>query len=63
MPEIRTQAEAIALLRAAIAASGMGANAYAREVLVRDERTVRAWLAGEKPIPAAVLDKLSREAA
>jgi hypothetical protein len=45
----------IALLRAAIAASGLSARRYATEVLTRDERTVRRWLAGESPIPQAVL--------
>jgi hypothetical protein len=45
----------VALLRAAIAASGLSARRYATEVLTRDERTVRRWLAGESPVPQAVL--------
>ena len=52
------------LLRASIAASGLSARRYATEVLTRDERTVRRWLAGDSPIPAAVLRYLeSRPAA
>lgn len=30
------------------------AKRYALDVLYRDERTVRRWLAGESPIPKAV---------
>jgi hypothetical protein len=43
-----------ALLRAAIEASGLSARQYAVTVLLRDERTVRRWLAGDSPIPAPV---------
>jgi hypothetical protein len=46
------------LLRAAIERSGMSARAFAVRVLLRDERTVRRWLAGESPIPAVVRDRL-----
>lgn len=42
-----------ALLRAAIAASGLSARRFAVEVLIRDERTVRRWLAGDE-MPAVV---------
>ena len=59
----RTQTEVIALLRAAIDRSGLSVNEYAREVLTRDGRTVGRWLAGEKPVPAAVVNKLTRGAA
>ena len=44
-----------ALLRDAIAASGLSARRFAVDVLLRDERTVRRWLAGDSPIPAAVV--------
>jgi hypothetical protein len=54
----RTAAESIALLRDAIARSGLSVNEYARQVLVRDGRTVARWLAGKQAIPAAVLEKL-----
>jgi hypothetical protein len=54
----RTQTESIALLRAAIDRSGLSVNEYARTVLVRDPRTCARWLAGEIPLPAAVLDFL-----
>jgi hypothetical protein len=46
------------LLRAAIERSGLSARAFAVRVLIRDERTVRRWLAGDSPIPAVVLAKL-----
>jgi len=40
----------VALLAAAIAASGLSARRFAVEVLIRDERTVRRWLdASEGP--------------
>ena len=54
--------EAVALLRAAIAASGLSARRYATEVLTRDERTVRRWLSGQSPIPQAVLRYLQGQA-
>ena len=46
------------LLRAAITASGLSARKFAVQVLIRDERTVRRWIAGDSPIPKAVMDKL-----
>jgi|GEM_PF-4581998 len=46
------------LLRAAIAASGLSARQFAMSVLLRDERTVRRWLAGDSPIPKIVVDRL-----
>ena len=52
-----------AQLLAAIRASGMTAATYARSVLIRDPRTVRRWLAGDSPIPAAVLALLARAGA
>lgn len=42
-------------LRAQIAASGLSARRLAREVLLRDERTVRRWVSGDSPIPQAVV--------
>lgn len=42
-------------LRAVIEASGLSQSAYARWVLVRDPRTIRRWLAGDAPIPDAVI--------
>lgn len=50
----------VELLRAAIARSGLSARAYATEVLLRDERTVRRWLAGDSPIPEPVVSFLKR---
>lgn len=55
MPESRTRTESIVLLRSAIKRSGLSARKFATEILVRDERTVRRWLAGDAPIPDAVL--------
>lgn len=49
-----------ALLRAAIKASGLSATAYARQVLIRNPRTVRRWLAGDSPIPEAVREFLRK---
>lgn len=51
----RTKAERIAMLRADIARSGLSNRKYAEDVLMRDERTVRRWLAGDQPIPEVVL--------
>lgn len=55
-----TRAEQIARLRAAIDRSGLSVRRYATTVLMRDERTVRRWIAGEQPIPRAVVEYLSR---
>lgn len=49
------------ILRTAIEASGLSARRFAREVLVRDERTIRRWLAGDSPIPEAVVAFLNKE--
>lgn len=46
------------LIRAAIDASGLSARRFAVDILVRDERTVRRWLAGDSPLPKAVRDRL-----
>lgn len=49
MPATRTAPPKtpLAILEAAIAASGFSARAFARKVLDVDERTVRRWLSGE----------------
>jgi hypothetical protein len=46
------------LLRAAIQASGLSARKFAVQVLIRDERTIRRWLAGTNFIPQTVKAKL-----
>ena len=56
---MHTRAAQIAQLRAAIARSGLSARQFAIRVLTRDERTVRRWLAGDSPIPHAVLAYLA----
>lgn len=48
------------LLRTAIDRSGLSARAYAVRVLIRNERTIRRWLAGD-PIPPIVIDRLRKE--
>jgi len=49
------------LLEQAIQRSGLSARAFARDVLWRDERTVRRWISGESPVPAVVADRLREE--
>jgi hypothetical protein len=46
------------LLAKAIETSGLSARKFAELVLVRDERTVRRWLAGDSPIPKVVREML-----
>lgn len=46
------------LLARVIAASGLSARQWAMKVALRDERTIRRWLAGDSPIPQPVLDYL-----
>jgi len=53
--------EKIAVLKAAIAKSGLTNSAYAREVLVRDPRSLRRWANGRTPIPRAVLNLIGWE--
>lgn len=48
------------LLQRAIDASELGSGAFARDVLGRDERSVRRWRAGELELPNALRDWLSR---
>ena len=51
----------IELLERAIERSGLSARAFAKDILWRDERTVRRWLSGESPIPRVVTDRLREE--
>jgi hypothetical protein len=53
-----TRAEQIATLRLSIGRSGLSNSAFARQVLLRDPRTLRRWLSGKQAIPAVVLDNL-----
>lgn len=50
--------EDITLLRQRISESGLSARRFAREVLLREERTVHRWIAGDAPIPRLVLQWL-----
>jgi hypothetical protein len=45
------------LLERAIEASGLSARRFAREVLIRDERTIRRWLVADRPMPEVVVWK------
>ncbi len=56
----RTAVENQALLAAAIERSGLSVGAFAREVVIRDPRTVRKWLSGDTEIPHAVMEWLAR---
>ena len=60
MADALTRAAQIAELRAAIHRSGLSNSAYARDILIRDPRSLRRWLSGKNPIPRAVLDRLSK---
>ena len=60
-PSTPRQVAARATLRAAIRSSGMPAEQYARRILIRDDRLVRRWLAGETAIPEAVITFLDPE--
>lgn len=42
-------------LRLVIERSGMSARAFATDILMRDERTIRRWLAGDRKVPAIVV--------
>jgi hypothetical protein len=48
------------LLARSIRASGLSTGDYARQVLIRDPRQVRRWLAGTLPMPAIVREHLER---
>lgn len=54
-----TRAEQVALLRSRIEASGLSVGRFAREVLLREPRTVQRWLAMENPIPQLVIEWLA----
>lgn len=56
------QSRARTRLLRAIAASGLSNRQFALTVLLRDERSLRRWLAGDAPIPKAVREWLEREA-
>jgi hypothetical protein len=57
-----SERSAAELVEAAIAASGLSTRKWAERVMVRDERTVRRWLAGH-PIPETVIRELRRRLA
>lgn len=56
--EPQTRAEEVALLRQRIEESGLSDRQFALQVLRRDDRTIRRWLAGDSPIPQVVMDFL-----
>ena len=51
------------LLERCIAESGLTQHDFAVAVLVRDARTVRRWLSGDRPVPALVVQYLGGLAA
>ncbi len=57
---IQTRAEGVALLTRRIEESGLSASRFARDVLIRDPRTVRRWFSGDGPIPRRVLEWLEQ---
>jgi len=59
----RVPGEQRGLLHLVIHESGLSARRFAVEILTRDERTIRRWLAGDSPIPAAVVARLRRRLA
>lgn len=48
------------LLSRAIEASGLSVRRFARDVLLRDPRTVWRWLAGEHALPPIVRTRLEQ---
>ena len=58
-PSVVERGEQARLLQKRIAESGLSARRFATDVLRRDERTIRRWLANDSPIPATVLDFLA----
>lgn len=57
-PSPKAPHDAVALLEADIQRSGLSARQYAMKIMLRDERTIRRWLARDAPIPKAVVDFL-----
>jgi len=47
------------ILKIRIEESGLSATRFAREVMWRNERTVRRWLNGDNPIPEVVMARLT----
>lgn len=56
----RSELGDVELLSQAISTSGMSVGDYARQVLTRDDVTVRRWLKGEQPLPKEVRRRLER---
>lgn len=56
----KTLTDARDLLERAVAHSGLSLRSFAETVMVRDERTVRRWRAGDVPIPAVCIRKLEQ---
>lgn len=48
------------LLERAVEKSGLSLRSFAETVMVRDERTVRRWRAGDVPIPDVAIRKLEQ---
>jgi len=57
-PMPKTHTEIIELLKKRIEESGLSVRQFAIQVLVREDRTVRRWLAGDSPVPNMVVSWL-----
>ncbi len=58
MTDLQTRPEAMELLEKRIEESGLKTSTFALDVLIREPRTIRRWLAGDSPIPNRVLEWL-----
>lgn len=48
------------LLERALAVTGLSLRSFAESVVIRDERTVRRWRAGDSPIPDVAARRLEQ---
>ena len=58
MKDLRTRTDEIGLLEKRIEESGLDTSPFARDVLIREPRTIRRWLDGSSPIPNRVKEWL-----
>lgn len=58
MKDPRTSTEEMELLERRIEESGLKTSRFARDVLIREPRTIRRWLTGDSPIPNRVKEWL-----
>ncbi len=58
MSDLLAITEAMVLLGKRIEESGLRTGTFARDVLIREPRTIRRWLDGSSPIPKRVREWL-----